>query len=71
MLIATFAPILTPIFDMIHAITIGICIATSLTIVRVVLPTSFAVITDTFYIMGIVVPCIFFAVITPRSTIFT
>jgi hypothetical protein len=69
--IATFAPILTPIFDMILANTIGISIATSFAVASVILPATLAIITDTFDIVGTVVAHIFFAIIAPRPTIFT
>jgi hypothetical protein len=65
MLIAIFAPILTPILDIVHALVLGICTTTSLAIVSVVLPTTLTIITDTLYIMGILIVAILLTIITP------
>jgi hypothetical protein len=64
-LIATLAPMLTPILDIVHTLVVGICTTTSLAVVSVVLPTTFAIITDTLYIVGVLIVAILLTIITP------
>jgi len=52
---------------MVHTFVIGIGGTTSLAIVSVVLPATFAVITNTLYIVGVIIVAILFAIITPCS----
>jgi hypothetical protein len=66
-LIATLAPILTPILDIVHTLVLGICTTTSLAIVSVVLPTTLAIIAYTLDIVGIIIVAILLTIITPCS----
>jgi hypothetical protein len=64
-LITTLAPMLTPILDIVQALVLRIGTTTSLAIVSVVLPTTFAIITDTLYIVGVLIVAILLTIITP------